>query len=109
MNNQSKSNLKKGDLVIVTTGRDKKKTGRILQLVRKKNAVLVEKVNMVKRHTKQGKNEEGGIIEKEAPVALSNVMYYDVSSSKGVRIGKKILEDGRKVRVMRGSGEVIDK
>lgn len=103
------TSLKKGDQVVVIAGQDSGKTGRILRVVTKKNAVLVEKVNMIKRHTKPQKDQEGGIVEKEAPIALSNVMFYDVATGKGVRIGKKFLEDGRKVRIMRGSGEVIDK
>ena len=101
------SNLKKGDLVVVIAGKDRGKTGRILQMLPVKNAVLVEKVNMIKRHTKPQKDKEGGIVEKEAPIHASNVMFYD--RDKGVRIGKKFLEDGRKVRIARGSGEVLDK
>lgn len=109
MKNQISTKLKKGDQVVVTTGRDKGKVGRILKMVSKNNAALIEKVNMVKRHTKPEKDQEGGIVEKESPISLSNVMFLDVTSGKGVRLGKKILEDGRKVRIIRGSGEVIDK
>ncbi|MEO5341212.1 MAG: 50S ribosomal protein L24 [Magnetococcus sp. MYC-9] len=104
-----KTNLKKGDQVVVIAGRDRGKRGRILQVLLKEGSVLVEQVNMVKRHTKPQKGQEGGIVEKEAPIDISNVMYLDVTSGKGVRLGKKFLEDGRKVRVMCGSGEVIDR
>ncbi|MBF0399578.1 MAG: 50S ribosomal protein L24 [Magnetococcales bacterium] len=109
MKDQIKTNLKKGDQVVVITGKDRGKKGRILQVLPKEGAVLVERVNMVKRHTKPQKGNEGGIVEKEAPIDISNVMYLDVASGKGVRLGKKFLEDGRKVRVMCGSGEVIDR
>ncbi len=103
------TNLKKGDQVVVIAGKDRGKQGRILQILPLKSKVLVEKVNMIKRHTKQQKEQEGGIVEKEAPIHLSNVMYLDATSGKGVRIGKKTLEDGRKVRIARGSGEVLDR
>ncbi|MBF0445967.1 MAG: 50S ribosomal protein L24 [Magnetococcales bacterium] len=109
MNTDFRTSLKKGDTVIVTTGKDKGKQGRILQMLPKKNAVLVENVNMMKRHTKQDQKNEGGIVEKEAPLHISNVMYYETISGKGVRISHKILEDGRKVRCAAGSGEVLDK
>lgn len=110
MKNQISTSLKKNDQVVVITGKDKGKKGRILKMMPKGNSVIIEGVNMVKRHTKPQKEQDGGIIEKEAPINISNVMYHDATSDKGVRIGKKILEDGRKVRVMRGaSGEVIDR
>ena len=109
MKDQIRTSLKKGDQVVVITGKDRGKRGRILQVLLKDRAVLVERVNMVKRHTKPQKGQEGGIVEKEAPIDISNVMYLDVTSGKGVRLGKKFLEDGRKVRVLCGSGEVIDR
>jgi large subunit ribosomal protein L24 len=109
MNTEFKTSLKKGDTVIVTTGKDKGKQGRILQMLPKKHAVLVENVNMMKRHTKQDQKNEGGIVEKEAPLHISNVMYYETISGKCVRISHKTLEDGRKVRCAAGSGEVLDK
>lgn len=104
-----KTDLKKGDQVVVVSGKDRGRRGRILQVMPKKQAVLVEKVNMIKRHTKQRKDHEGGIVEKEAPVHISNVMYFETVSGKGVRLGVKYLEDGRKVRISRSSGEVLDK
>lgn len=109
MKDQIRTDLKKGDQVVVITGKDRGKKGRILQVLLKEGALLVERINMVKRHTKPQKGQEGGIVEKEAPIHISNVMYLDAASGKGVRLGKKILQDGRKVRVMSGSGEVIDR
>ena len=109
MESHTSTNLKKGDQVVVTTGKDRGKKGRILKIIPKRNSVLVESVNMVKRHTKPQKDQEGGILEKEAPISISNVMYFDVTSGKGGRVGKKFLEDGRKVRIVCGSGEVIDR
>ena len=109
MKDKIKTNLKKGDQVVVIAGKDRGKRGRILQVLLKEGSVLVERVNMVKRHTKPQKGQEGGIVEKEAPIDISNVMYLDVTSGKGVRLGKKFLGDGRKVRVMCGSGEVVDR
>ncbi|MEG3639783.1 50S ribosomal protein L24 [Magnetococcus sp. PR-3] len=103
------TDLKKGDTVIVVAGKDKGKQGQILQILGKKSSVLVEKVNMIKRHTKPQQNAEGGIVEKEAPINISNVMIVDPATGKGTRIKKKVLEDGRKVRVAAGSGEVLDK
>lgn len=109
MKNRFKTCLKKGDPVVVIAGKDRGSKGRILQVIPKDNAVLVEKVNMIKRHTKQDRDKEGGIVEREAPIHLSNVMYHDGVSDKGVRIRKKFLEDGRKVRVSVRSGEVLDR
>lgn len=106
---RTSTNLKKDDQVVVIAGKDRGKKGRILKVMPKGNAVLVENVNMVKRHTKQQQGQDAGIVEKEAPLHISNIMYMDVVSGKGVRLGKKFLEDGRKVRIVRGSGEVIDR
>lgn len=109
MKTNFKTSLKKNDVVIVNAGKDKGKQGRILRMLPMKQSVLVENVNMVKRHTKQDQKNEGGIIEKEAPIHISNVMYYDAVTGKGVRIAHKVLEDGRKVRCAAGTGEVLDK
>nr|WP_320412197.1 50S ribosomal protein L24 [Candidatus Magnetaquicoccus inordinatus] len=109
MKDQIKTNLKKGDQVVVITGKDRGKHGRILQVLLKEGTLLVERINMIKRHTKPQRGQEGGIVEKESPIHISNVMYYDAATGKGVRIAKKNLEDGRKVRIMSGSGEVIDR
>ncbi|MGN7611622.1 50S ribosomal protein L24 [Magnetococcales bacterium HHB-1] len=105
---QFKTRLKKGDTVVVIAGKDRGKTGNILRVLPKKNRVLVEKVNMVRRHTKPTQDSQGGIISKESPIHISNVMMVDPSSGKGTRLGVKTLEDGRKVRVARRSGETLD-
>ena len=99
----------KGDDVIVLAGRDKGKRGTVLRILNKRQ-VLVDSVNVVKKHVRPNPNkgETGGIIQKEMPVALSNVAVYNPNSSKGDRIGIKWLEDGRKVRFFKSDGEVID-
>ncbi len=98
--------LKTGDKVVVITGKDKGKEGKILKADRKNNRVVVEGVNMVSRHTKpSAKNQQGGIIKKEAPIHVSNVMY--VHNGKPTRLGVMI-KDGKKVRVAKKTGEVID-
>ncbi|MBF0157977.1 MAG: 50S ribosomal protein L24 [Magnetococcales bacterium] len=104
-----RTSLKKGDQVVVITGKDKGKHGEILQVIPDKSAVLVSRVNMIKRHTRQTKDQQGGIVEKEGPIHISNVMLRDPDTGKGVRIGKKVLENGQKVRVACGSGEVLDR
>jgi large subunit ribosomal protein L24 len=106
----AKLHVKKGDEVIVVTGKDKGKKGRILAAFPAEGRVLVEGVNIVKRHTKPNMaNPQGGIIEKEAPIHASNVMIVDPKSGEPTRIGKKILADGTKVRYAKKSGEVLDK
>ena len=101
--------IRKGDEVIVTTGKDRGKRGTVLRILAD-DRVLVENVNKVKRHTRPNpqKNVTGGIVEKEAPLHISNVALYNGKSSKGERVGFKTLEDGRKVRVFKGTGEVVD-
>lgn len=100
--------IKKGDDVIVVTGRDKGKRGTVLRVLDEK--VYVENVNMVKRHTKSNpqRGEAGGILDKEAPLHISNVMLYNPLRGQGDRVGVKVLEDGRKVRVFKSNGEVVD-
>jgi large subunit ribosomal protein L24 len=100
--------FKKGDRVVVRTGKDKGKTGEVLRLLPKGNRVLVQGVNMVKRHTRSGRNQAGGIVDKEASVHVSNLAHSDPKTDKPTRIGFKFLEDGRKVRYAKQSGEVID-
>ena len=98
--------IKKGDTVKVIAGKDKDKEGKVISVNPKKGAVLVEGVNMVTKHTKPSmSNQQGGIVSKEAPIDLSNVMY--VHKGQATRIGYKI-EDGKKVRVAKKTGEVID-
>ncbi len=100
--------VKKGDRVVVTTGRDKGKSGEVLGVLPKDGRVLVQGVNMVKRHTRPTQTQQGGIVEREAPLHLSNVMLADPKSGEPTRVGFKVLDDGRKVRVAKRSGEVID-
>jgi len=98
--------IKKGDTVKVIAGKDKDKEGKVLSVDQKKNRVLVEGVNMVKKHEKpSGRNQQGGIITREAPIDLSNVMY--LHKGKPTRIGFKI-EDGKKVRVAKSTGDVLN-
>jgi large subunit ribosomal protein L24 len=101
--------VKKGDTVMVVTGKDKSKTGKVLQILPKKEGVLVEGLNKIKRHTRARGNEPGGILEKEAPIHVSNVMVYCAKCRKPVRTKITILEDGKKTRVCVKCGESFDK
>lgn len=106
----NKLHVKKGDQVIVITGKDKGKKGRVLAAFPSENRVLVEGVNMIKKHQKPNQaNPQGGIIQKEAPIHSSNVMLIDPKSGQPTRVGHKVLDNGKKVRVAKKSGEVIDK
>ncbi len=100
--------IRKGDRVIVQTGRDKGKTGEILRVLTKRERVVVQGVNMVKRHTRPSQTSAGGIVEKEASIHISNVAHIDPKTSLPTRVGYRFLEDGRKVRYAKRSGEVID-
>jgi large subunit ribosomal protein L24 len=100
--------VKKGDKVVVLAGRDKGKTGEVLQVMPKEERALVRGVNMVKRHTKPQGVNEGGIISKEGPIHLSNLAVADPATGKATRVGFKILDDGRKVRFAKSSGDLID-
>ncbi|WP_340150288.1 50S ribosomal protein L24 [uncultured Sneathiella sp.] len=100
--------VKKGDKVVVLTGKDKGRSGEVLSVLRKDRRVLVSGINMVKRHTKQSQTEQGGIVEKEAAIHISNVALQDPKDGKATRVGYKNLDDGRKVRFAKRSGEVID-
>ncbi|MBR6730443.1 MAG: 50S ribosomal protein L24 [Alphaproteobacteria bacterium] len=100
--------IKKGDQVIVITGRDKGKTGEVIKSMPKENKVIVQGINLVKRHTKPTQESAGGIISKEAPIHVSNVALIDPKDGKATRVGFKV-EDGKKVRVSKRSGEVISK
>ena len=101
--------IRQGDDVIVLTGRDKGKRGTVLRIL-SGNRVLVDNVNVVKKHERPNPNkgQTGGIIEKEAPIHLSNVALYNPNRKRGDRLGTKTLEDGRKVRVFRSDNEVVD-
>jgi len=101
--------VKKNDLVMVKTGKDKGKTGKVLRVLKKKDRLIVEKINMVKKHVKPTQKAKGGILEKENSIHVSNVMIFCEKCSKPVRTGSKILEDGKKVRFCRKCEEVIDK
>jgi large subunit ribosomal protein L24 len=102
--------IKKGDRVVVITGRDKGKTGEVLRVVTATSRVVVQGVNMVKRHTRpSAANAQGGIIEKEAAIHVSNLAHIDPKTNEPTRVGFKILDDGRKVRFAKRSGEVIDR
>ena len=100
--------IKKGDKVVVTTGRDKGKQGEVLRVLRAEERVLVQGVNMVKRHTPPSQMSPGGIVEKEAPLHISNVAHIDPKTKKPTRVGYKIDKDGRKTRIAKRSGEAID-
>jgi len=99
--------IRKGDRVIVLSGRDKGKKGEVFQVMPKEGRALVRGVNTVRRHQRQSATQEGGIISKEAPIHLSNLALEDPSDGKPTRIGFKILADGRKVRISKRSGEEI--
>ena len=98
--------IKKGDQVIVITGRDKGKTGEVIQAMPKESKVLVRGINLVKRHTKPTQENAGGIVSKEKPIHVSNVALIDPKSGKATRVGIK-LDNGQKVRIAKKSGEVI--
>ncbi len=100
--------IKKNDDVIVISGRDKGKKGSVLLVLPKKDRVVVQGVNMVKRHTRPTAAQSGGIVEKELPIHVSNVALVDPDGGKPTRVGFRILEDGRKVRLAKRSGEMID-
>ena len=102
------ANIRKGDSVIVTTGRDKGKKGSVIKVFPAENRALVQGVNVVKRHQRQTQTQQAGIVSKEAPINLSNIAHVDPKSGKATRIGSKTLNDGRKVRFAKKSGEVID-
>ncbi|MET0050808.1 MAG: 50S ribosomal protein L24 [Candidatus Thiodiazotropha sp.] len=103
------SKIKKGDEVIVITGKDKGKRGTVVKML-PDNRLVVENVNMVKKHTKPNpsRGEPGGIVDKEMPLHISNVALYNPATDKADRVGFKILEDGKKVRVFKSNQEVVD-
>ena len=105
----NKIRIRKGDKVIVTSGKNKGKTGEVIKVMPDKNRALVRGINVVKRHTKPAQNNAGGIVEKESPINISNISFFEEKNKKATRLGFKFLEDGRKVRFSKLSGEVIDK
>jgi len=100
--------VKKGDRVVMLTGKDKGKSGEVVQVLPKDKRVIVSGVNMVKRHTAPSQTNAGGIVEKEASVHVSNVAHLDPKDDKPTRVGFKMLDGDRKVRYAKRSGEVID-
>ncbi len=100
--------IRKGDKVIVLTGRDKGRTGKVIEVRAQEERALVRGINMVKRHQKQTAQQEGGIISKELPVHLSNLALADPKDGKPTRVGFKVMNDGRRVRVAKRSGVEID-
>jgi len=105
-----KYKLKKDDPIIVISGKEKGKTSKVLKIDKTKDKVFAEGLNIVKRHVKPNQlNPEGGIVEKEMPIHISNVMYYCKKCGKGVRLGYKVLESGNKQRFCKSCGEIIDK
>lgn len=104
-----KCNVKKNDQVTVISGKEKGKTGKVLKVLPKKESVLIEKVNFVKRHTRpSSQHRQGGIIEKESPIHLSKVMVVCAKCNAPVKTGTKLLEDGKRVRYCKKCSEVID-
>jgi large subunit ribosomal protein L24 len=103
----TKLKVKKGDKVVVITGRDKGKSGEILEVLRAENRVVVQGINMAQRHQKQSMQQEGGIVQKELPIHVSNVALIDPKTEKPTRVGYK-MDGERKVRVARRSGEALD-
>jgi len=106
-----KISVRKNDEVLVLAGKDRGKRGRVLQVLPERNRVVVEGVNVIKRHTKPNpqRNIKGGIVEREGTIHASNVQPVDPETGKGTRVGHRVLDDGRRVRVSRRSGEVLDK
>ncbi len=103
-----KLKIKKGDHVVVITGKDKGKKGEVLKVIPADNRAIVKGVSMIRRHQKQTATQDGGIISKEAAIHISNLALEDPKDGKPTRVGYKFLKDGRKVRFARRSGEVID-
>ena len=102
-----KFKIKKGDEVIVLAGKDKGKKGKIVKVLPKINKAIVSDVNKVKKHQKPGNNEPGGIVEKEMPIHISNLNYFDSKLNQGVRVGYKFNKDGKKIRVNKKTGAEI--
>ena len=104
----TKLKIKKGDNVVVITGRDKGKSGTVLRVDPKESRVLVQGVNVVKRHSRPSAGQTGGIVDMDMPIDISNVALFNPQTQKGDRVGFKTLEDGRKVRIFKSNGEVVD-
>jgi large subunit ribosomal protein L24 len=105
----AKFKIRKGDQVVVIAGRDKGRSGEVLKVLRAQNRLVVQGVNMVKRHTRQSPGQTGGIVDREGSIHISNVAMADPKGGAATRVGYRFLDDGTKVRVARRSGEVIDR
>lgn len=106
--NMHGKHLKKGDIVMVIAGKEKGKTGKILNVVKKKNRVIVEKLNFIKKHQRPDAQGKGGIVEKEGSIHISNVMLMCNKCNTGIRVGYQLLEDGKNVRVCKKCNEILD-
>ena len=104
----AKLKIRKGDKVVVITGKDKGKQGEVVRVLPSENRAVVQGVNVVRRHTRQTAAQEGGIIPKEMPIQIANLALRDPKDGKPTRVGYKFLADGKKVRFAKRSGEVID-
>ena len=102
-----KFKLKKGDEVVVLSGKDKGKKGKVIKMLPKNNKILVSEINKVKKHQKPNNNEPGGITEKEMPIHISNVAYFDSNLNKPVRLGFKFNKDNKKVRFNKSNGKEV--
>ena len=105
----NKLKIKKGDKVQVITGKNKGKVGNVIKVFPSENKLIVSGINLAKKHTKPTQTSEGGIVQKELPIHVSNVSHIDPKTNKITKVGYKILEDGKKVRFARKSGEIISK
>ena len=110
MRSRARLNVRRGDMVKVLSGKDRGKTGRVLRVLTGKRRVLVEAVNFIQRHTRPSqRNQQGGVVEKEAPIDISNVMVLCNKCSQPTRVGRRQLEDGTRVRTCKRCGEVLDR
>jgi large subunit ribosomal protein L24 len=104
----TKLKIKKGDNVVIITGKDKGKFGEVVSVFPKRSRVIVRGVNIAKRHTAQSQTSQGGIVDKELSMHISNVLHVDPKDKKGTKVGYKFLKDGRKVRFSKRSGDLVD-
>ena len=103
-----KFKIKCDDTVVVVAGKHKGKTGRVLRVLRERERVVVERINMVKRHVRPQGDRPGGIVEKEAPIHISNVALWNAAEGRAMRVGWKVLDDGRKVRFDKKTGAIVE-
>lgn len=103
-----KFKIKRDDTVVVVAGKHKGKTGRVLRVLRERERIVVERINMVKRHVRPQGDRPGGIVEKEAPIHISNVALWNAAEGRAMRVGWKVLDDGRKVRFDKKTGAIVE-